>query len=61
MGLWIIQIYLYKSKFRFLKNKVFDSFLNFIENFCKKCKPNAFEANGVMGVVVHPVIVKITN
>lgn len=29
-------------------------------NILRKCKPKAF-ADGVMGVVVHPVIIKITN
>lgn len=30
-------------------------------NILCKCKPNSFTVDGVMGVVVHPVIIKITN
>ena len=30
-------------------------------NILRKCKPNAFNANGVKGVVVHPLIIKIRN
>jgi transposase len=30
-------------------------------NILLKCKPNAYDVDGVMGVVVHPVIIRITN
>ena len=30
-------------------------------NILKKCIPNAFDANGVEGVLVHPVVIKTTN
>ena len=31
-----------------------------IPNF-KECMPNAFDADGVVGVLVHPVVMKTTN
>lgn len=30
-------------------------------NILRKCMPNAFDANGVVGVLVHPVVIKATN
>jgi len=30
-------------------------------NILRKCMPNAFDADGVVGVLVHPVVIKITN
>lgn len=27
----------------------------------RKCMPNAFDADGVVGVLVHPVVMKTTN
>lgn len=30
-------------------------------NILKKCIPNAFDADGVVGVLVHPVVIKTTN
>jgi len=30
-------------------------------NILRKCMPNAFDADGVVGVLVHPVVIKTTN
>ena len=30
-------------------------------NILRKCMPNAFDADGVAGVLVHPVVIKATN
>ena len=43
------------------EGKLINADVNGSYNILRKCKPNAFDANGVMGVVVHPVIIKITN
>jgi transposase len=41
--------------------KLINADVNGSYNILRKSKPNAFEVNGVMGVVVHPVIIKKTN
>lgn len=50
-----------RGLFRSGEGKLINADVNGSYNILRKCKPNAFETNGVMGVVVHPVIVKITN
>lgn len=43
---------------RYAYASVIDS-IEYKKNIMRKCKPNAFISNGVSGVVVHPVIIKI--
>lgn len=50
-----------RGLFRSGGGKLINADVNGSYNILRKCKPNAFKVNGVMGVVVHPVIVKITN
>ena len=50
-----------RGLFQSREGKLINADVNGSYNILRKCKPNAFEVNGVMGVVVHPVIVKITN
>ena len=50
-----------RGLFRSKDGKLINADVNGSYNILRKCKPNAFEVNGVMGVVVHPVIVKMTN
>ena len=41
--------------------KLINADVNGSYNILLKCKPNAFDVDGVMGVVVHLVIIRITN
>lgn len=50
-----------RGLFRSKNGKLINADVNGSYNILRKSKPNAFEVNGVMGVVVHPVIIKMTN
>ena len=51
---------IYRGLFRSSNGILINADVNGAYNILRKCKPNAY-ANGVMGVVVHPTIIKIVN
>ena len=51
---------IYRGLFRSSNGILINADVNGAYNILRKCKPNAY-ANGVMGVVVHPTIIKIAN
>lgn len=47
----------HRGLFKSSQGKQINADLNGSLNILRKCKPNAFDANGVVGVVVHPKII----
>jgi IS605 OrfB family transposase len=50
-----------RGLFRSGSGTLINSDVNGSYNILLKCKPNAYDVDGVMDVVVHPVIIRITN
>ena len=50
-----------RGLFRTKDGRLVNADVNGAYNIMRKCKPNAFEGNGVEGVLVHPVVIKTTH
>lgn len=50
-----------RGLFKSAEGTLINADVNGSYNILRKCMPNAFDADGVVGVLVHPVVIKTTN